>query len=529
MLRRLTPRITTATAQPDRRAALTARLGWSGIDSTPGLAATGAVVGLGLAAMFVIAQHRVADGSAAQLLAPAALAVGCGFFAAVRRYGLTLSLVMLYIGLIDGYVKLRTNNSQVTIVRDLLFYAIVVGVLVRSAAQGGFTRPRWTPLVVAFVLLAFAQLLNPFDDSMSAAVQGLRPHLEWVPLFFFGYALLQEPRHLRTFLVLLLAIAAANGVVSWIQSHLTPEAFASWGPGYRDRVLGKAAFENAGRVYWDATGPHPRPFGLGSDTGFGGLVGVLSLPAGLALIGTGRRRSLQILALAMTTLAAVAIITSQQRTSIVAGLIGLLAFAVYASVSGRALRTIVLLTVMAVVSYGVVHQIRVHASSDPFDRYATIAPSSLLSQTQSERGLSLNSIPDYFVKTPLGVGIGRSGPAQGLSDNTDIALRTGGVIPNSETEANYLLSELGVPGLLIVLILHVSVVCAAFVSVRRIPDLETRLLIAALAAPLVAMLAAWLSTTTTANTPLSPYFWFAAGGIAYWSRVGRRPAHPDPA
>ena len=88
-----------------------------------------------------------------------------------------------------------------------------------------------------------------------------------------------------------------------------------------------------------------------------------------------------------------------------------------------------------------------------------------------------------------------------------------------------MLSELGVPGLAIVLLLHLTLVFAAGRAIRRIEATETRLLVAGLAAPLVAMLVAWFTTTTTANTPLSPYFWFAAGGLAYWAARSPRRDH----
>ena len=177
------------------------------------------------------------------------------------------------------------------------------------------------------------------------------------------------------FLLLLLVIASVNGVVSSIQSHLTPEEFAAWGPGYAERVLGEGAFQDAGRVYWDATGPHPRPFGLGSDTGFGGLLGVIAIPAGLALIATGRRRLIQVAAAALLVGAAVAIVASQQRTSVIAAMFAALGFAVYATVSGRALRTIGVIAVLALIGYGVVVQISAHSSYNPYERYSTIAPS----------------------------------------------------------------------------------------------------------------------------------------------------------
>ena len=452
------------------------------------------------------------------------VALAAIFAATWRRHGVVLLVLMAYVGMGDGFVRLTVNDGRLTIVRDLLFYALVAGILVRLATSGERPRtPPYTGWIVGFAAVVVAQLLNPFIYSPSAAIQGIRPHLEWVPLFFFGFAYMRDPRRLRVLLYFLLVVGAVNGAVSWVQAQLTPEQFAAWGPGYADRVLGQGAFGEAGRVYWDEMGPHVRPFGLGSDSSFGGLVGFLAVPAGLALLATRQRMGTVVKPLVAVLLAGcvVGIVVSQQRTSVVGAVIVLACFAVLTASAGRVVRTAVVCAVVGVMTVGVVSLVGNQSEYDPFERYTTISPTQVLGATGSERGVTFAAIPGYLTKTPFGIGLGRAGPATGLSENGDLAIRTGGVVPNSETEITYLLSELGIPGLAVVLAIHLMLAAAALRSVRRIRDHETRLLVAAVGAPLLAMLAAWLSTTTTANVPLSPYFWFAGGAIAYWHSVVR--------
>ena len=54
--------------------------------------------------------------------------------ALTARYELTLAVLVLYLGLADGYVKLKLNTSYATLGRDLLLYAIAFGALALPSA-----------------------------------------------------------------------------------------------------------------------------------------------------------------------------------------------------------------------------------------------------------------------------------------------------------------------------------------------------------------------------------------------------------
>ncbi len=143
---------------------------------------------------------------------------------------------MLYIGLADGYLKLKTGSSHATLLRDVLLYAITVGAIVRLAVRGETIR--WPPLsgwVLAWVIVVAAQIANPENGTLAHSIASVRPHAEWVPLFFLAYFVMRSRARLRAFLLILLVIAAANGVVGLIQVNLTPGQLADWGPGYSQR------------------------------------------------------------------------------------------------------------------------------------------------------------------------------------------------------------------------------------------------------------------------------------------------------
>src|SRR3712207_4972916 len=63
-----------------------------------------------------------------------------GIFAAVAAFlfftsniGLALSVLLLYLGLLDGFLKLRTGSELMTLARDVLLAALVAGVLLRRS------------------------------------------------------------------------------------------------------------------------------------------------------------------------------------------------------------------------------------------------------------------------------------------------------------------------------------------------------------------------------------------------------------
>jgi hypothetical protein len=427
--------------------------------------------------------------------------------ATTRHTGRALAVVLLYLGLADGYVKLRTGAPEATLVRDVLLYAIVVGLLVRASV--GASRLE-TPPLTGWILLILAvvgvQLANPSNESLGHAVAGLRPHLEFVPLFFLGYWTVRNTRALRTFLVLLLSIAAINGAVGYVQSNMTTEQLAAWGPGYKERVLGEGPFVGGGRAFYDRQGNvHVRPPALGADAGFAGQLGILAIPAGLALLGLASRARLRVLAVPLLALTVVGVATSQTRAGIICSVLAVLGYAVLAIATRRWWTMVLGVVTGALVAVAMVSLLTSTAEPGAFNRFTEVTPHQVFESTRKERP---NVIGGYLTAYPLGAGIGKSGPAAGFGGETASF--------NSETEFTYLTTEVGIPGLLAFLSFHLYLIWLVVRRCRHVADGEARTMIAALGAPLIAIVPLWFVGATTANAPLSPFFWFAAGVLAFW-------------
>jgi lipopolysaccharide exporter len=450
---------------------------------------------------FKSANSFTRDGAAALLAGVAA------WMFVSDRYELTLSVFALYLGLLDGFLKLKTGSSVATLGRDVLLYSIAGGAVVRLALSHRRVRlPKLTLAGVVWVVLCVVEVLNPVVPSITHAFAGTRQHIEFVPLFFLGYLVMRSERRLTGFLVIVVVIAGANGIVALIQSRMSVAELASWGPGYANQVYGTAA-----RTFYTSSGAVAiRPAGLGGDFGFGGAVGMLALPALLAL-GVKWGRSWRGVAVAVVGAPVVilAIVTSQSRSAVVASVVAGVAFLFLTARTKKGAQTIATAAILGAAAYFLL-PVFFPAAASQSNRYASIAPTKVLSTAVNYRSGTLSLVPEYMVKYPLGDGIGENGPAAGSAVGGTQASGN-----NAESEFNFLVLEVGIPGLLLLTGLMVAVLGYGF-QLRRTPDAELQRALMVLLAGNAGIAAWWFVGVTTAASPWSPFFWFTAGAIVYW-------------
>ena len=449
------------------------------------------------------------------------LATGTWMFVS-ERYERTLTVLLLYLGLLDGYLKLKTNASYATLGRDVLLYAICLGIVARGILRK--EEISWPPLsgwVVALMGLCTVEVLNPGNSSVGHSISALRPHVEFVPLFFLGYHVLRTKQRLRNFAVLLLIVGAANGGVGFIQFGLTPDQLAGWGPGYSARIKGGEGSAVAARTFITQNGiSKVRPFGLGGDVGAGGLAGLLALPAGVALLSLGIRRRSGLLAIPLSGGVLLAIVTSQGRAVVIGSVTVVLSYVLLTIVSKRLIPTLAGLIAVGLVGALVVSSLS--GDSGLTSRYSSITPGKLLKTTNEDRGGSITLAPRYVLDYPVGAGLGLVGPAAGRADLVSNDAKG----YNGETEFNFLLVELGVLGLILILGLTARVLIACG-RMRRLVDPELRVLLAAIAAPLFGIAVQFFTGAPTSSSPAAPYYWFVIGALAFW--LMPRQVDPPPA
>jgi hypothetical protein len=448
-------------------------------------------------------RHTLIHEAAPVLLLP----IGLWMFLS-ERYEVTLGVLLLYLGLLDGVFKLASGSTVATLGRDVLLYAITLGAVVRMILRKTpLTLPPLTGIVLAWVAVCVMQVANPADISTAHAVASLRQHLEFVPLFFFGYLLLRNERRLAGLLLLLVIVAAANGVADLIQTHLTPAQLATLGPGYNTLENGTAT--EVARVFYTATGAQVRPPGLGGEDGFGGLVGLIALPGTIALLSNLQRRvKLAWLLIPATILTIVGIVTSQTRLAVLGSIVAVFAFLALTLTTRRGLVALLITALVGLVGYFIIGNF----VSSSANRYSSIAPSQVFSTAATARQGSLAIIPTYLVNYPFGAGLGSVGPAESAFGGS---ARSKGL--NGETEFTFLLVETGIPGLLVMLAFMVAAIRAGL-ALRLVADPRLQRCLMALTAVLISLFVAWAIEAVTADSPTAPFLWLTGGCLAYWYR-----------
>ena len=426
------------------------------------------------------------------------------WFATTTRTGWALGCALLYMGLLDGVIKLKTGNEFADLGRDVFLYAVVAGMAFRS--RGPLRLPALGGWVLAWMVVILVQLANPDNGPVLHSVVSLRQHLEFVPLFFVGFATLRTHGSLNALFALLLVVSAVNGAVGAYQWTLTPDGLAAWGPGYErllnDETEGSRTFSESGEA-------RVRPPGLGSDMGFAGILGATAIPGGIALLLTYRRRPWPLAWIALGLIGAlVGVLTSQSRSALVTAVVAVVAMLGLMAVGGQAKRAVVGLSLAAALACVTVVVISSRDSAT-LGRYGSIVPGKAASTTLASRAGTWEQVPVYMGKIPFGAGIGSVGPAAGFWDNRTLDW-------NAESQFNFLLVEAGIPGLAVFLGFQAALFWAIVSGLRRERDSRTVVLLAGLAAPLFGYAVNWLVGVNTTSTPNAAYLWLAAGVISYW-------------
>jgi hypothetical protein len=460
------------------------------------------------------------------LLLGALVAGGLGIAALItsERYPLTITVVVLYLGLLEGPVKLGTGaHAQASVIRDVLIYAIALGAVLRLLVKRErVALPPLSAWVLGFVALVLVEAFNPSTHGILKALGGYRQQLEWVPFFFFGYLLMRSKERFRKLFLVLGVLALANGAVSAYQARLSPGQLASWGPGYAELVNGSVEQGEtsgrsgrsgiAGRTFVSEGVARVRPMALGTDAGFGGGVGVVALPGLLALIAMGPlRRRWPVVLLCLGALLAVT--TGLGRTQVVGAVAGVFSFALLSFSAGQVNRAFVALLGVMLLALPLGAVVVSAEGGGTFSRYAELAPGSVAG-AKDKKTAEYTAIPHQIVAAPFGVGLGTVGSASGFGGKVSETLEGHGV--GAATVFKLILDELGIPGLLLWVAFEIRLLVLAVPGLRRIADFELRLDLAAVFASFMAFIVMGFSGSTMTSAVFGPFFWFAAGIAAYW-------------
>jgi hypothetical protein len=375
-----------------------------------------ALVPTAIALAIIVKMPDASVANGALVLAAIVAVLGVAALVASSRLEVTVTLLTLYLLLLYGPIKLGLGGGKLAhAADDVLILAICVGAVMRLAVR---REPISLPPLFGWVLAFFAtvalEAFNPATGGMLKVLGGFRQQLHWVPFFFFGYLLIRSKKRFRQLFLIVGVCALANGVVAAYQTGLSPAQLASWGPGYRElfqpTTLGQKGAQ--ARVYDTEGEAHPRPVGLGSDSGFSGGVGLIALPFCLALLATWRsRRRWAAAVLALGAIAGVA--TGGGRLQVVGAVLSVVAFLLLASLGGRQVVKRPLLALLVVIALAVPVGVLFATLVRPgtFGRYGTFGKASFSAIATHKSG-GYTKIPHFLELTPFGIGLGTTGPVR---------------------------------------------------------------------------------------------------------------------
>jgi hypothetical protein len=439
------------------------------------------------------------------------------------RYEVTVMVVALYLGLLDGPVKLLTASRAASTLRNVLVLAVLLGMAARLATSRKKVEiPPLSAWVIAFVGAVLLQALNPATHGFLKILGGFRQELEWVPFFIFGYVVINSKKRLRQMFLILGVIGLANGAVSAYQSRLSPGQLASWGPGYSTKVKGTTTSAKtaggkkgvAGRTYLVEGEPHPRPPGLASDAGGGGGLGVLAMPGLLALLSVGgiRRKWLVPLLFAGSVLGAA---SAGSRSSVLVAAVALLSYVgLSLLVRLRVSRLLVTLLVGAVLVVAAGEYLIAENGAGIFKRQESLTSVSAAEGSGGAQKVQhLKALPRDISGAPLGSGLGTAAAAAGFGGKQKVTIEGRGV--SSEGTLNLLVIELGAPGLFLWIGLTLNVIWLGLTRLRNIADLELRTYLVAVFASYFAHIASGFGGPTIVSVG-GVFLWLVPGIASYW-------------
>jgi hypothetical protein len=465
-----------------------------------------------------------------QVLGLVILGMGVFYAFIFKNSVVTISLAATFAGMFEAPLKYLTDIKIENILgylgRDLIIYSLVLSLLLvffaglRPETPEGKAPPA-TFWIVCFLLNILVQIFNPEAYTALASFLNSRIFWEMLPLYFIGYYYLRSVKDWKIIFVIFCLLTLVNGVVAVYQSSVGPDQIAAWGPGYRTQIFDR------GRTVTTSEGEKTfRPFGLGPDLGFSGVLGLVTIPMLTALLVAQGQRPKQpkVLSLFGRLLGVFfvgvlvagtfgAIIVSGSRSSIVLGVTFSIVSLLFFSWKAPKIQLAIGIGISISLALVVLSFVKVVAPNFA-ERYTDVSSTETAIETfnQEDRWAQISRIPlDIAIRHPFGAGLDNLGPGAAFS-NTLVGTPTRRQFENSENNITLSLLGMGIPGLLIWLFLHLRLLYLSWKAIQSVRDQEAKTIMGGGFILFVLMLAFW-PFGGFITFPLNMVFWLIPGMI----------------
>ena len=393
------------------------------------------------------------------LLALSFLALGvtvAGIIAAPLQISLILVLIFIWF---QGFFKIVSNyHPFIHVGADAVVIALLFKVLFKN--MGKHKKP--PPLSRLFALhfgWIFVVLFNPYSLSMMSSIAGSKVYISMFLLYFFGYYLVNNLTDVKRLFAVFAVLGAVQTFFTIYQGLRGPSSVLSLHPGYAIPLqkMGAYAF---------------RPFGLTNLPGGPSVYIFMVLPFLAYFIYYSRSQLIRLFSILLPPLIGVALFMCQIRSAIAKAVIAMVLFVftmstgrIPVSLSRRALYLVgaaslgceTLFAMFSILGYSVEsyedNERSLERSLSTFD---------LEAMSNARRG-SLNRLLEYATVVPFGAGFSRVGASAGAFLDLQ---KTDPHFPKryffSDNLFVLLVIEIGIPGLLIVTAMILSILYIGF-------------------------------------------------------------------
>jgi len=418
-------------------------------------------------------------------------------------------LFLFAFGAVVGLLKFLTYfHPIVHVAIDIVMILICVSWFLRKISSGSSGRLARTPLdwlIAIFGFICVAQIFNPLSYSYMASIASLKMHIVVIPLYFFGYHLCRTKKQIRKWFLVFTLIGVAIGGYAVIQFLQGPTAISKAIPAASHLVYVNTWRTASGQLYF-------RPFSTTTNAGGAATWAQCAIPLALALIMfQAVSKRLKLFLSAMIVLLCTAILVSLVRQIVLATLVGFVFLVLLQALFGEIKRGVISILLAGILFFGsfwfatqlagdaVAHKLG--SIIRPIDAY------------QKTRGYHFRYLPYIMKQFPLGAGLGRVGPATSKFywELHEDQLRGG---PGALSGENYFLamvSETGIPGLLVILFFYLAILLKGIRIHKGLKDKELQWVSAGILAVLISVFVEWFGASPLLTTPLNLYFWFLAG------------------
>lgn len=413
---------------------------------------------------------------------------------------------------LDGTIRGLLHSDPVSVVaRDIVLGVIVIGwglQRLQNRHRDPVRTPPGTLLVALFAINCLLQVLNPSAVGLVQSIGGLKLHLSAIPLLFLGYDAIRRPAQVRSLLLFMTMMTLIMGLTSYVQYAHGPSWTWAHFPGSQETISQNlSAADQGGDDGVTAAFKPPGTTTSGGGAGFyAGIVFPLAfvLPLLPGRLGFSKQARAALAAVLLALL--VVIFVNAVRSALVIALCGILlsGLLIGGKLRARMLAAIAVCLVLGGIAYTFSQGV---SQGGVTDRFSTTFANPVKALHQ-DRHTFFDDAVYIAANSPMGVGLGRVGPAAGRLGAGGSA---SGVVVFSEAYLGSIMYETGIIGGLLIIGIVLSFIGRGYSTLRRLTDDDDRFLATAVLAVLVLIFANFFVTPVLLGPPGSILFWLLSG------------------